>query len=582
MEGRCRDAPPFPVPRVCTDMALADIDLDFPNSLFAWATNDGPGAALGIYRDGQPLLLRGFGLANVEHGVPITPDTVFHVASLSKQVTAFCFALLAERGMLDVDQPLGALFPEIPVIGPITPRQILHHCSGLRDQWGLLDLAGWRHEDVKRDADILGLCGGQRALNFATGTRFQYINSGYTILAAAIERVTGMSLRAFAHDALFAPLGMHRTCFRDAFDLPLRGRADAYACAADGTLRINNPAYATAGPTGLFTTVADFAAWEQHLLQPRLCSQALIAAMHRPGPLLDGQSTGYGFGLAIGRYRGLEVAEHAGGDAAFRAHYLRFPAQRLAIAIFCNTAIAPPGQIARKMADHLLAAAFDAAANRAVAPAQASRAVGAEMPAGDALLAYCGSYREPGGHDRVEVRYRDGRLFLCPPGGPDYELASTGPATFAFLGLDATCEFLVEPGAPTRFRTFYGGTQTASLEAVPPEAVGPRAPASDYLGIYDSAELDVAYRVAMHGGALVLDRGRRGAHPLVALAHDEFACAGGLSIRFERDAAGAVAAMLVSTERVWDLRFERRATPCVDQDKAMAGHAGPSTGAPSR
>lgn len=563
-------------------MALADIDPDFLISLFAWAPADGPGAALGIYRDGQPLLLRGFGLANVEHGVPITADTVFHVASLSKQVTAFCVALLAERGVLDLDRPLGSLFPEIPIIGPITPRQILHHCSGLRDQWGLLDLAGWRHEDVKRDADILGLCSRQRALNFATGTRFQYINSGYTILAAAIERVTGMSLRAFAQDALFAPLGMHRTCFRDAFDLPLPGRADAYARAADGTLRINNPAYATAGPTGLFTSVADFAAWERHLLHPQRCSQALIAAMHRPGLLNDGQSTGYGFGLAIGRYRGLDIAEHAGGDAAFRAHYLRFPAQRLAIAIFCNTAVAPPGQIARKIADHLLADVFEAAADGAAAPAQVSRAVGAEMPAGDALLAYCGSYREPGGHDRVAVRYRDGRLFLCPPGGPDYELAPTGATTFAFLGLDATCEFLVEPGAPTRFRTFYGGTQTASLEAVPPEAAGPPAPLADYAGIYDSAELDVGYRVALRGEALVLDRGRRGTHPLVALAQDDFACAGGLSIRFERDAAGPVAAMLVSTERVWDLRFERRATLCADQDKAMAGHAGPSTGAPSR
>lgn len=477
---------------------------------------------------------------------------------------------------------LGAVLPEIAIAKEITPRQILHHCSGLRDQWGLLDLAGWRHEDVKSDADILWLCRRQRALNFATGTRFQYVNTGYTLLASVVERVTGVSLRAFAHEALFSPLGMHRTCFRDAFDLPLPGRADGYAHAGDGTLRINNPAYATAGPTGLFTTVADFAAWEQHLLCPELCSAEVIAAMHRPGLLSDGQSTGYGLGLALGRYRGLDVAEHAGGDAAFRAHYLRFPAQRLAIAIFCNTAIAPPGQLARQIADHVLADAFEAVAEISFAPAQASRAVGAELPAGDALLAYCGSYRESGGHDRVAVRYRDGRLFLCPPGGPDYELAPAGPATFAFVGMDATCQFAFEPDAPIRFRTFYGGTQTALLEAVPPESARPTAPATDYVGTYESTELDVRYRILPRDDALTLDRGRRGAQTLVPLAQDSFACAGGLSIRFERDAAGTVETMMVSTERAWDLRFERKAAMCSDQDKAMAGQAGPSTGAPSR
>ena len=555
---------------------------DSLDHLFAWARPGGPGCALGIYRDGETLLSRGFGLANIEHGAPITGETVFHVASLSKQVTAFCAGLLAERGALDLDDRLEALVPEMRAGGEITPRQILHHTSGLRDQWGLLDLAGWRHEDLKTDADILRLATRQRALNFAPGSRFQYINTGYTLIGTIIERISGKSLRAFAQEHVFGPLGMTCTHFHDDFHEIVPGRADAYDRDEEGMLRINVPSYATAGPTGLFTTIADFAAWERHLLSPEICSRDLVADMHRPGRLGDGQSTGYGYGLSLGLYRGLNIAEHAGGDAAFRAHYLRFPDQRLAIAIFCNTPAAPPGQLARRIADQLLAGHFDAGpATAPAAAAHASRAVGANVPAGDALLAYCGSYREPGGHDLADVSYRDGRLFLTAPGGPDYELSPVGDDSFLFTGMDATCRFEIVPGKPARFRTYYGGTETALLEAAEREAADPALSSDDYVGRYASEELDVAYDIEAGTCSLRLVRGKRGSFPLTLLSRDLFACPGGLSIRFCRDAANRVEAMTVSTERVWHVRFARSAAPG-SQDRAISGQAGPSIGSPSR
>ena len=397
------------------------------------------------------------------------------------------------------------LLPEMRVGGEITLRQILHHTSGLRDQWGLLDLAGWRHEDLKTSEDIWRLATRQRALNFPPGSRFQYINTGYTLVGTIIERIAGQSLRAFAQKSLFGPLGMTRTHFHDDFHEIIPGRADAYGLDEQGVLRINVPAYATAGPTGLFTTVADFAAWERHLLFPEICSRDLIADMHRPGRLGDGQSTGYGYGLSLGSYRGLNTAEHAGGDAAFRAHYLRFPDQRLAIAIFCNTPVAPPGQLARQIADHLLAGQFaDGPVAGSAAAAHASRAVGVAVPAGDALLAYCGSYREPGGHDLADISYRDGRLFLASPGGPDYELAPLGEDAFSFTGMDATCRFEIIPGKPARFRTYYGGTETALLEAVEREPADLALSSGDYDGRYVCEELDIGYSIEAVASGLML------------------------------------------------------------------------------
>lgn len=536
------------------------VSFDFIDDIFAWVDPKGPGCAVGVYFDGEAVVSRGFGQANLEHGVPITASTVFHVASVSKHVTALCAGLLTEDGTLDFDDRLDAFLPELRIGGDLTLRQILHHTSGLRDQWGLLDLAGWRHEDLKTTEDILQLAARQRALNFQAGSRFQYINTGYTLLGVIIERITGKSLRAFAQERVFAPLQMRRSHFHDDCHEIVTDRADAYSRDEQNVLKINIPAYATAGPTGLFSTVEDFASWERNLLFPEICGRGLVMAMQTPGNLSDGQSTAYGYGLALGHYRGLKTAEHAGGDAAFRSHFLRFPDQRLAVAIFCNTPVSPPGSLARQIADHVLARHFeDASAARPGAAVHASRAVGVTVPSGDLLLAYCGRYRESGGNDLADISYRDGRLFLSSPDGADYELLALGGDEFSFTGLDATCRFEIEAGKPSRFRTFYGGTETALLEAIERDlqsdvAVSP----ADYVGRYFSEELDITYRVDSGASGLLLSRGKKGSHGLVPISRDQFYCHGGLSIRFCRNGASQVETMTVSTERVWNVEFVRR------------------------
>ena len=252
----------------------------------SWDTPDSPGCALGIVHDGALAYTRGYGLANLEYGIPITPASVFHVASVSKQFTAAAIALLAREGKLTLDDDVRRYVPELPAYSaPITLRHLILHTSGLRDQWDLLYLAGWREADLKTNADVLALARTQREVNFRPGTAWAYSNTGYTLLALVVERVTGQSLRAYADAALFQPLGMAATHFHDNHREVVRDRAYAYAPKGD-RFEISIPNFDTVGATSLFTTVEDLARWATNLFEPRIADRDFIAQLcytGRPG-----------------------------------------------------------------------------------------------------------------------------------------------------------------------------------------------------------------------------------------------------------------------------------------------------------
>lgn len=539
------------------------ISFDFvDDQIFDWVDPNGPGCSVGIYQEGEVVFANGYGLANIEHKISNKPETVFHIASISKQFTAMAIGLLAEDGLLDIDSQLIKFFPDLQVGHQVSLRQIIYHTSGLRDQWGLLDLAGWRHEDIKTNHDIIQLTKRQRFLNFASGSRFQYINTGYTLLGEIVEQITGQTLRDFTQSRIFTPLGMTRTHFHDDYNEIIVNRADAYnvddTSTDDRALKINIPAYETVGPTGLYSSVADFVMWERNFLNPIICSSSLVNEMCASGCLADGTPTGYGFGLAISDHRGLPVIEHAGGDAAFRSHFLRFPSERFAITVFCNSPDRSPGQITKSIADHVLA---DRLSNRLTSAsstaAMSSRATGIRAPATETLLPFCGAYHEVGGHDEVDLIYRNGTFILASQDGTEYELSPIGSTSFAFLGMDATCQIEEVEGAPLRLRTFYGGTETALLEAVEKTAQDSFVfVAEELIGKYTSDELDTYYRVVSDGELLFLNRGKKGTHELQLIKADRFICKGGLVIQFERDAQ-RVTGMLVSIERVWNISLQK-------------------------
>lgn len=164
-----------------------------------WNRTDSPGCALSVMKDGRIVYEHGYGMADLDHNVTITPSTVFHVASMSKQFTAASIVLLVQQGKLSLDDDVRKYIPELHDFGtPITIRELIHHTSGLRDQWDLLELAGWRYSlDLITNDDILSLMTRQKELNFKPGDREIYSNTGYTLLGLVVARVSGMTLREF-------------------------------------------------------------------------------------------------------------------------------------------------------------------------------------------------------------------------------------------------------------------------------------------------------------------------------------------------------------------------------------------------
>jgi len=317
-----------------------------------WDRDGSPGAAVAVMQDGAIIHERGYGLAQLEYSIPITPSTVFHVASVSKQFTAYAVAMLAQEGKLSLDDDIRIHLPDLPDFGAsITIRHLIHHTSGLRDQWVLLGMAGWRLDDVITRDQILRLVKRQRELNFTPGDENLYCNTGYTLLAEIVSAVTGQPFPEWAAEHIFHPLGMTSTHFHDDHQLVVPNRAYSYAEQAEGGFRKSVLSYATVGATSLFTTVEDLAKWIRNLDEAQLGGPALAELMHTRGVLNNGDTLSYAFGLGIGEHRGLRTVGHSGADAGFRSYVVRYPDEHFAVVILSNLASFDPSSMARRVAE---------------------------------------------------------------------------------------------------------------------------------------------------------------------------------------------------------------------------------------
>jgi len=330
------------------------------DSVFApWTGRNTPGCAVGIYQDGRIVYERGFGMADLEHDVAIAPETVFYVGSVSKQFTAFAAALAIKDGRLSPDHSIRKYLPELPAYADaITVRHLIHHTSGLRDYNTLLTIAGRRGDEAYDNGAVLRITARQKKLNFTPGDEYLYSNTGYTLLATVVERATGTPFAAFAEARIFKPLGMDVTHYHVDSGRLVKGRALAYARAADGAWRLDTPSNERAGAGGVYTNVRDLIRWDENFYHHRVGGEALIGQVQTPGRLNGGRALTYAWGLQIGTYRGKPVVEHGGSLGGYRAHLLRFPDQHLSVAALCNLGSIAPGELVRRTADAVAGAAF--------------------------------------------------------------------------------------------------------------------------------------------------------------------------------------------------------------------------------
>ena len=482
----------------------------------AWDRADSPGAAVAVVRGGRLVFAKGYGSAQLEYRIPITPQTPFHVASEAKQFTAAGVLLLAERGTLDLDDDVRRWIPEIPDFGTsITIRHLLNHTSGLRDQWQALALAGRYGDDAITTDDVLRMVTRQRALNFSPGATELYSNTGYTLLAEVVERASGQSFRDFAYQEIFEPLGMTRTHFHDDLEEPIAGRAYSYGHAAGSERferRILN--YAVPGPTSLFTTVEDMARWLANFDDPVVGGPEIMERLHTRDTLNDGDEVLWGYGLNIGEHRGLVRIGHGGGDAGFRAWSVRFPDHDLGIVVLANSSSINPGPFG----DALALAVADLFLPAAVAPDEPA----ASAPEGPTIEEddYVGSYA---GHDGrvVNVTNEYGVLKAWEPQAEDKVALEPITATEfrAIADSIGRVEFAIENGRPARLRIEGAGW---TWEGRPVEPVAP-AGLDAVVGRYYSDELETMWALALdESGGLVARHLMHEDIPLTPVVRDLF------------------------------------------------------------
>ena len=280
----------------------------------------------------------------------IAPDTVFHVASVSKQFTAMSIVLLEQAGKLSLEDDVHKYLAELPAYGHrITIRNLLQHTSGVRDQWQTLALAGWRLDDVITQKQILRMLFRQKELNFEPGARHLYSNAGYTLLAEIVGRVSGKPLPEFCDERIFRPLGMTHTHFHDDHRRIVHDRAYSYETARGG-YQASPLNYANVGATSLFTTAPDLVKWLDNFREPKVGGRAGVARLQEQAILADGTKIDYALGVSVGKYRGLRNISHGGADAGYRSYVMWFPDQQLGIAVLSNLASFNTGNIANRVA----------------------------------------------------------------------------------------------------------------------------------------------------------------------------------------------------------------------------------------
>jgi len=310
-----------------------------------------PGFSIAVVRGGEIVFKGGYGLANLDHSIPNTPDTVFRIASVSKHITAACMLLLEDDGLLTLDSDIRTWLTELPDYGePIAIRHLLHHTSGLRDYTRLMPLLGIEGGDNFPTDETIALIARQRHLASKPGEKFSYNNSGYFLCSVICERASGKTLRQYAAEKIFQPLEMESTHYHDDHREVTPRRATGYRPAGGRQYQIDETRLNHVGDGGVFTSVEEMAIWTTALLEDKI-GKGVRDRLLSTFTLNSGETIGYRLGLFEYEWRGQRVLEHGGAWVGFRSSVMMFPEQDLVLICFANCADYNPGRILKSVAE---------------------------------------------------------------------------------------------------------------------------------------------------------------------------------------------------------------------------------------
>ncbi len=531
--------------------------IDKIDSLFRqWDRTSSPGWAVGVVRNDSLVFAKGYGMANLEYGVPISPETIFHMASVSKQFTAFSIVLLARQGKLNLDDDIHKYLRWFPDLKEkITIRQLLNHTSGVRDQWQLLSIAGTRLDDVITQEHIVRLLSKQQALNFKPGEKYMYSNSGFTMLAEIVRSVTGQMLRQFTDSAIFRPLGMTHTHFHDDYKEIVPNRSYSYD--DDGKGHFSNAilSYSNAGATSLFTNIDDMSKWVMNFWDHKVGDQQDIQQLTKRGILNNGHTLDYALGIAVDSFHNQRRFQHGGADAGYRTFVSVFPDLKLAFIVFSNLADVNSGAEADRLASLFI-------------PGGSSKAEPEAKPYKDSAVAiladpgrwapFTGFYTSDDGA-RFQFQIEDRKLYWINPF--DHELLVMKGKDTAVLFSDPSVWFTF-PAAraggttseeywPDNHRHLWKYDTARTDEAL-----------QAYTGTYYCPELDCNYRISLKDHHLSIGSAKYADTPLSVsgdnnLGDDWWWMS---NLKVIRDAHGKITGFEVNSGRVQHLWFSKVGT----------------------
>lgn len=504
--------------------------------IFASFNTHTPGCAVGVAEHGTVALKAGYGMADLERSVPVSADTVFESGSVAKQFTAMAILLLAQQGKISLDDPLRKYLPELPDYGPSpTIRRVLSHVSGLRE-WRLVATFSGTPEGtfILDNQDLLRMASKQRALNFDPGTAYSYTNTGFNIATILIERAlnNGKTFQDFTREAIFEPLKMTHTQWRDDFRAVVPNRALAYSAKAGGWIQ-DTPVENIIGAGGMLSTVGDWLLWNENFTHAKVGGPEVVKIQQTPATLTGGKTIAYAAGLAVGTFDGFREVSHSGATGGYRTWIGRYPEKGVSVAVMCNSAQADPTQLGRETA-RLWTGGVPAPspAPFAVEPAR--------------LEKLSGLYRRVRDSTVAELRVKDGKLtfnrtILIPVDATEF---SAGQNKFLF--------------ADGRFiqSTPDGDIAYERVEAAHPSD----SELASLAGKYQSSETGSTITIAAKTGGLTLAIGWNKPALLRPTFRDGFmmeTAGGAASIVFHRDQTGKVTGFSAGDDRVWDLRFIR-------------------------
>jgi len=515
------------------------------DEIFApWTSASSPGCAVGVAVDGLTVLERAYGMADLEHGIPNSSETIFEGGSVSKQFTAAAIMLLALEGQLSLEDDIRKYVPEVPSYGPtVTLRHLMTHTSGLRDWGSVAGISGWGREQRSHNHDhVLDIISRQSAANFDPGHEYSYSNTGYNLLAIVVDRLTDTSFADFSKERIFEPLGMKNTQWRDDYRRIVPGRSTAYGTRPGRSWAINRPIEYVHGNGGILTTVGDLMIWNEALTDGRLGGPEFVRMMHEErGRLSNGTEIVYAGGIRHGTLGGVRSVSHTGSTAGYRAFLGRYPDYNLSVAMLCNASNVATGSTGTRIARAFLGDAVTEPIP--TKPASVSNA---------ALEHYVGLYRDPvTGTTRnltlVDSKLRDGNTTLIPISENRFQ-----------SGVDATGPFYQFQSSQTGRPQFkIEDWQYTNQVFEPVEAWSPSPDdLVSFEGSYTSYDAETTFQVQVSDGALTLSQRPGRTRTLTAIYPNAFSASGQI-VRFMSEGDAQATELSLSLGRVYDMRFQR-------------------------